>query len=169
MMCERAGEVTALTSSKYLPLGAIFRTYSKVRGYLLYPSKQLYNPQHPPPVSTFQLTRFMSILAPTWLTTIRPTLTYFVSKHHKCHTQRRIDGFFDKRSSIIVLFQNPLFYYFFIKQTILHPSGANTISETSEIVSHCSIGDFVAQYILHCSSLWYDSWACQVFWGRLRD
>ena len=48
MMCERAGEVTAQTSSKYLPLGAIFRAYSKVRGYLLYPSKQLYNPQHTP-------------------------------------------------------------------------------------------------------------------------
>jgi len=45
MMCERAGEITAQTSSKYLPLGAIFRAYSKVRGYLLYPSKQLYNPQ----------------------------------------------------------------------------------------------------------------------------
>jgi hypothetical protein len=45
MMCERAGEVTAQTSSNYLSLGAIFRAYSKVRGYLLYPSKQLYNPQ----------------------------------------------------------------------------------------------------------------------------
>ncbi len=47
-MCERAGEVTAQTSSKYLPLGAIFHAYSKVRGYLPYPSKQLYNPQQSP-------------------------------------------------------------------------------------------------------------------------
>jgi len=41
MMCEKAGEVTAKTRSKFLQLGAIFRTYSKV----LYLSKQLYNPQ----------------------------------------------------------------------------------------------------------------------------
>ncbi len=34
-MCERAGEVTAQTRSKSLPLGAIFRAYSKVRTYLL--------------------------------------------------------------------------------------------------------------------------------------
>jgi hypothetical protein len=45
MMCEKAGEVTAQTRSKFLQLGAIFRTYSKVRRYLLYLSKQLYNPQ----------------------------------------------------------------------------------------------------------------------------
>ena len=64
----------------------------------------------PPPVSTFQLTRFMSIMVPTGLTTIRPTLTYFVSKHHKCHTQCRIDGIFDKRSSIIVLFKPPFLF-----------------------------------------------------------
>ncbi len=52
MLCEKAGEVTAQTRSDLLQLGAIFRayshvrTYSKVRRYLLYPSKQLYNPQH---------------------------------------------------------------------------------------------------------------------------
>ncbi len=46
MMCERAGEVTAQTRSKSLQLGAIFRVYSKVCTYLLYLSKQLYNPQH---------------------------------------------------------------------------------------------------------------------------
>ena len=46
MTCEKAGEVTAKTRSKFLQLGAIFRTYSKVCRYLLYPSKQLYNPQH---------------------------------------------------------------------------------------------------------------------------
>jgi hypothetical protein len=51
MLCEKAGEITAQTRSKLLQLGAIFcayshvRTYSKVRRYLLYPSKQLYNPQ----------------------------------------------------------------------------------------------------------------------------
>ncbi len=45
MMCERAGEVTAQTRSKSLQLGAIFCAYSKVRTYLLYLSKQLYNPQ----------------------------------------------------------------------------------------------------------------------------
>ena len=45
MTCEKAGEVTAKTRSKFLQLGAIFRTYSKVRRYLLYLSKQLYNPQ----------------------------------------------------------------------------------------------------------------------------
>jgi hypothetical protein len=53
MMCEKAGEVTAKTRSKFLQLGAIFRTYSKVRRYLLYPSKQLYNPQHFVPIHTF--------------------------------------------------------------------------------------------------------------------
>ena len=46
MMCETAGEVTAQTRSKSLQLGAIFCAYSKVRRYLLYLSKQLYNPQH---------------------------------------------------------------------------------------------------------------------------
>ncbi len=47
------GEVTAKTRSKFLQLGAIFCTYSKVRRYLLYLSKQLYNPQHArPDVST---------------------------------------------------------------------------------------------------------------------
>ena len=46
MMCEKAGEVTAQTRSKFLQLGAIFRAYSKVRRYLLYLSKELYNPQH---------------------------------------------------------------------------------------------------------------------------
>jgi len=45
MMCERAGEVTAQTRSKSLQLGAIFCAYTKVRRYLLYLSKQLYNPQ----------------------------------------------------------------------------------------------------------------------------
>jgi hypothetical protein len=45
MMCERAGEVTAQTRSMSLPLGAIFCAYSKVCRYLLYLSKQLYNPQ----------------------------------------------------------------------------------------------------------------------------
>jgi hypothetical protein len=45
MMCERSGEVTAQTRSKSLQLGAIFHAYSKVRTYLLYLSKQLYNPQ----------------------------------------------------------------------------------------------------------------------------
>ena len=45
MTCEKAGEVTAKTRSKFLQLGAIFRTYAKVRRYLLYLSKQLYNPQ----------------------------------------------------------------------------------------------------------------------------
>jgi hypothetical protein len=44
-MCEKAGEVTAQTRSKFLQLGAIFCTYSKVHRYLLYQSKQLYNPQ----------------------------------------------------------------------------------------------------------------------------
>ena len=45
MTCEKAGEVTAKSRSKFLQLGAIFRTYAKVRRYLLYLSKQLYNPQ----------------------------------------------------------------------------------------------------------------------------
>ena len=44
-MSKKAGEVTAQTRSKSLQLGAIFRAYSKVRTYLLYLSKQLYNPQ----------------------------------------------------------------------------------------------------------------------------
>ena len=35
MMCEKAGEVTAKTRSKFLQLGAIFRTYSKVHGICL--------------------------------------------------------------------------------------------------------------------------------------
>ena len=45
-MCERAGEVKAQTRSKSLQLKAIFRAYTKVRRYILYLSKQLYNPQH---------------------------------------------------------------------------------------------------------------------------
>jgi hypothetical protein len=67
----------------------------------------------PPPVLMFPLIRFMSIVAPTWPTTIRPTMTSYVSKHHKCPTQRRIDSIFDKRSLIIVLFHNPLFTFLF--------------------------------------------------------
>jgi hypothetical protein len=50
MMCKTVGEVTAKTRSSFLQLGAIFCTYSKVRRYLLYRSKQLYNPQHAPDV-----------------------------------------------------------------------------------------------------------------------
>ena len=51
MTCEKAGEVMAKTRSKLLQLGAIFCTYSKVRRYLLYLSKQLYNPQQCFPTS----------------------------------------------------------------------------------------------------------------------
>jgi hypothetical protein len=54
MTCEKAGEVTAKTRSKFLQLGVLllrskstyFDYVVKVRRYLLYPSKQLYNPQH---------------------------------------------------------------------------------------------------------------------------
>jgi hypothetical protein len=52
MTCEKAGEVTAKARSKFLQLGAIFRTYSKVRRYLLYLSKQLYNPQQRSPLAS---------------------------------------------------------------------------------------------------------------------
>ena len=53
MTCEKAGEVTAKTRSKFLQLGILllrskstyFYYVVKVRKYLLYPSKQLYNPQ----------------------------------------------------------------------------------------------------------------------------
>ncbi len=55
MMCEKAGEVTAKTRSKFLQLGTIFRTYSKVRRYLLYLSKQLYNPQQYPHPQLFKV------------------------------------------------------------------------------------------------------------------
>ena len=34
-------------------------------------------------------------------------------------------------------------FYFYVKKTILRPSETNDIRETSAIVSHCSIGDFV--------------------------
>ena len=53
MTCEKAGEVTTKTRSKFLQLGVLllrskstyFYYVVKVRRYLLYPSKQLYNPQ----------------------------------------------------------------------------------------------------------------------------
>ena len=44
-MCERQGKSWLKHRSKFLQLGSIFRPNSKVRRYLLYPPKQLYNPQ----------------------------------------------------------------------------------------------------------------------------
>jgi hypothetical protein len=66
MTCQKAGEVTAKTRSKFLQLGAIFCTYSKVRRYLLYPSKQLYNPQ--------QAGRYSHVWEDVWLSRVQKWL-----------------------------------------------------------------------------------------------
>ncbi len=126
-------------------------------------------------LSTFQLIRFTLIEALKWHITIKPSQTYFVSKHRKLPTLCRTSAFpWQKVSGKSSCFPPPPFFFFifFYQKEYNQASFGNRLLSCEHLcLFHNNVRIIVMPGNLNSSVDFSRQQQClrQVFLGRLRD